>query len=355
MREAANKMQTTNENLFARNFYNRLRHAAQVEHQISDSVKTVAREALGRKKDEVSAGQMKAFESHAAQQDTNTKDIESLKNDMLGYLRRVPNEKYEAVTQDMEETKIIAELGDLSGFLRTALGLKSVGRAKQWGDQLDEWASSIQSECNSKGGEGEMDPDLMQLMVAMVRSAVAQDDLREQTQSLEKQKAAENYASEAAKLGATQGQLSGVVKELGEKTKFDDYKPLLAKVAELMKEGSETLSKPKTDEEVTSLQGTIIELLVPPDKKGGKQSQAQMQQMMQKMMAQMTKARTGGGNNAKAASGLGGIAAEGPAGKDKRNARIVDKSGGAANAGELPEEFRDVLQQYFTAIEEGAR
>ena len=94
---------------------------------------------------------------------------------------------------------------------------------------------------------------------------------------------------------------------------------------------------------------------MPPDKKGGSQSQspkmAQMQQRMQQMMQQMTKSRTAGGNNSKAPSTLAGTAAEGVTAKDKTNARTVEKSGGAANAGEWPEEFREALQAYFQAIE----
>jgi hypothetical protein len=68
----------------------------------------------------------------------------------------------------------------------------------------------------------------------------------------------------------------------------------------------------------------------------------------------MTKARRPGRNNAKAASSLAGVNAEGPAAGKKTNARTVEKSGGAANAGDLPEEFRDALQSYFQQLEERA-
>ena len=49
---------------------------------------------------------------------------------------------------------------------------------------------------------------------------------------------------------------------------------------------------------------------------------------------------------------LEGTAAQGATAKDKSNTRTVEKSGGAANAGEWPEEFREALQAYFQAIEE---
>ena len=79
---------------------------------------------------------------------------------------------------------------------------------------------------------------------------------------------------------------------------------------------------------------------------------AQMQKQMQKMMQQMSKSRTAGGNASRNASNLAGTNAEGPAGGKKANTRIVDKTGGAANAGEWPEEFRDALQSYIQSIEE---
>ncbi|MEQ1854654.1 MAG: hypothetical protein ABMA01_24060, partial [Chthoniobacteraceae bacterium] len=59
-----------------------------------------------------------------------------------------------------------------------------------------------------------------------------------------------------------------------------------------------------------------------------------------------------GGNNSKAMSTLEGTTAQGANVKDKANTRTVEKSGGAANAGEWPEEFREALQAYFQAIEE---
>ena len=77
---------------------------------------------------------------------TNTKDVDSISNDMAAFVKRVPNEKYEAVQKEMTEKKVVAELTELAGFVRQNLGLKSVGRARQWGDQLDEWATMLQSE-----------------------------------------------------------------------------------------------------------------------------------------------------------------------------------------------------------------
>jgi hypothetical protein len=65
----------------------------------------------------------------------------------------------------------------------------------------------------------------------------------------------------------------------------------------------------------------------------------------------MTKARKPGGNNSRNASNLAGTSAEGSS-SNKANARTVEKSGGAANAGEWPEEFRDALQNYLQSIED---
>jgi hypothetical protein len=360
MREAASKMQTANENLFARNFYNRLRHAAASEISISDGLKKLAKMTVGLKPDEIGAGEKKEFENVAGKQTGAVKDVDGIQTDMTAFLRRVPNEKYQAVVGEMEETKVISELNELATFINANLGLKSVGRAKTWGDQLNKWAEMIQSECNCKGGQGEMDPDQMELMIAMVRAAVGQDGIRDQTNELEKQKDANpNYTADAGKLSVTQNQLAGTIKALIENPKFakfmGDVGPVLEKSQELMGEVSGTLQKPKTDADVVSVEGIIIELLVPPDKKGGKkpkESMAQMQQRMQQMMQQMTQARKAGRNNAKSNSSLAGVAAEGAGAGRKANERIVDKSGGAANAGELPEEFRDALQSYFQQVEE---
>jgi hypothetical protein len=117
------------------------------------------------------------------------------------------------------------------------------------------------------------------------------------------------------------------------------------------------LRKPQTDAEVVGTQGTIIELLVPPEKKGSQSApQSQSQKIMQQMMAQATQARQSGGNNGKSDSSFAGETAQGAAiYGGASNARHVDKTGGAGNTGDWPEEFRDQLQAYFQQIETGAK
>ena len=366
MRQAASKMKSTNENLLARNFYNRLRLAASVEHQISDGLKKLAKATVGLKPGEIGAGEKKSFEGVAGKQDGNVNDVDTLRNDMTAFLRRMPNEKYQKVVSEIEEKRAVPELGELANFVRANLGLKSVGRAKSWGDQLNAWAEMLQDEAKG-GGEGnqEMDPDMMELMIALVRVAVTEDTIREQTAELEHTKDKNpNHADDSDKLGTTQNQLSGTIADIEANPKFAKFMSytgevvqLLTEVTSLMHEVAGELHKPNTGADTTSTQGIIIEMLVPPDKKGGSDSQsqspmAQMQQQMQKMMQQMTKSRTAGGNNSKAPSTMEGTAADGSTVKDKSNTRTVEKSGGAANAGEWPEEFREALQAYFQAIEE---
>lgn len=357
MRKAAKQMNTANQNLYARNFYNRLRAAAAAEYKVSDGLKTLAKDTVGLKPEEIVEAQKQDFNRVAVKQDETTKDVDTIVNDMTGFLKRVPNDQYEAVHREMQEKKVVAELTELAGFVRANLGLKSVGRAKRWGEQLDAWATMLQSECKSDGsGGGEMDPDLMELIVAMVRAAQAQDNIREQTQLLDGKKDANpQHADDSKKLATQQDELRDSVGQLREKTKFEDVKPLLDGVETLMDEVATQLRGAKTDGEVVTTQSTVIEMLVPPDKKSNNSgSMAKMQQMLQQMMAQTTRSRAGGGNNSKSSSSFGGELAEGAASRDRANARQVEKAG-AGNTGEWPEEFRDQLQAYFQQIEAGAK
>lgn len=358
LREAAKKLNTQNENLYARNFYNRLKAAAAAEFKISEGLKALAKDTVGLKPEEIAEGKKSEFNRVAGSQDLTTKDVGSIANDMTAFIKRVPNEKYEKVQQEMQEKKIVPELNELAGFVRANLGLKSVGRAKQWGTQLEEWAKMLQKEKppgESQGMPGEEDPELMELVVAMVRAAQAEDNIREQTDLLEGRKnAAEKHAEDTKKLATQQRDLSDVVGILREKTKFNEVKPLLEKVEFLMDETAGNLRQAKTDAEVVSLQGTIIELLVPPDDKSSEsqsQSQSKMQQMMQKMMAQMTKGNQPGKGNNKAPSPFAGTGTEGAAGRGKGDSRAVEKGTGASDAGQWPEEFRDQLQSYFQQLD----
>ena len=358
LREAAKKLNTQNENLYARNFYNRLKAAAAAEFKIAEGLKALAKDTVGLKPEEIAEGKKSEFNRVAGSQDLTTKDVGGIANDMTAFIKRVPNEKYEKVQQEMQEKKIVPELNELAGFVRANLGLKSVGRAKQWGTQLEEWAKMLQKEKppgESQGMPGEEDPELMELVVAMVRAAQAEDNIREQTDLLEGRKNAnEKHTEDAKKLATQQSDLSDTVGILREKTKFGEVKPLLEKVEFLMDETAGNLRQAKTDAEVVSLQGTIIELLVPPDDKSSEsqsQSQSKMQQMMQKMMAQMTKGNQPGKGNNKAPSPFAGSATEGAAGRGKGGSRSVEKGTGASDAGQWPEEFRDQLQSYFQQLD----
>ncbi len=378
MRSAAKKMNTANENLYARNFYNRMRAAAAAEHRISEGLKGLARDTAGLKPEEIAAPKAKEFTLTADKQAANTKDVDSIANDMASFVKRVPNEKYETVQKEMQEKKVVAELTELAGYVRLNLGLKSVGRARQWGVQLDEWAAMLQSDSNSGGGGGgEMDPDIMEFIIGMVRAAVAQDGVREQTLMVEEKKADNTrYNEDATRLATKQeevrGLLGGLLKKIildGLKpgldgplnaagpppaSKFADFQPVIEKTLELAGDVVKDLQEPKTDADVTGTQGTIIELLVPPDKKDGKGS-PKMQQMMQQMMAQATQSKKAGGNNGKYDSSFIGDTAKGAVAKDTTGTRRVEKAGGATNAGEWPEEFRDQLQAYFQQLEAGAK
>ncbi len=353
MKEAANKMSQVNENLYARNFYNRLRHAAQQERGVSDSLKKLARTTAGLAPEEIGESERKEFDQMAGRQDTNTVDVERIYNDLGTFVVRVPNEKYVAVHKEMEEKKVVGALAELAGFVRANLGLKSVGQARSWAQQLDTWAEMLQDESQSGQGEGnsEIPPEMMELMIGMVRAAQAQDTIREQTQAVQdRQWTSRRAGGEALRISQLESELADSVGKLRDKTPVQEAKPLLDKVQELMGDVSHELRAAKSDEENVGLQGMIIELLVPPDKKGGSKSQ-QMSKMQQQMRQMMAKAQKPGRGNQKQASNMMGLAAEGSGAAKKGATRTVEKGGGAANAGEWPEEFRDQLQAYFQNIE----
>ena len=59
--------------------------------------------------------------------------------------RVMPAAEDRAVDRDL----VVPELGELASFVRANLGLKSVGRAKVWGDQLNAWAEMLPRPQNS--------------------------------------------------------------------------------------------------------------------------------------------------------------------------------------------------------------
>jgi hypothetical protein len=344
-------MSASNENLYARNFYNRLKAAATAERQVSDGLKGIARETAGLKPDEIGADQKQGFNRVAETQDRTQKDVDHIVTDMTDFVKRVPNDKYEAVNKEMQEKHVVAELAELGGSVRANLGLKSVGRAHQWSDQLDAWAAMLQSQSHSQGqGGGDIDPDLMELIIAMVRAAQTEDNIRETTQLLEEKKTNVDYAAETKKLSSQQDDLYWTVDDLRDSTKFNDFKPTLKAAQDLMRDIFNDLSAPKTDPSVTSAEAAVIEILVPPSNKGAG-SESKTQQLMRQIMAQTARGSSGGGNNSKSSASATGESAEGAMARIRANARNVEKTGGASNTSEWPEEYRDQLQSYFQATE----
>ncbi len=352
MREAAKKINTVNENLYARNFYNRLRHSARQEHTVSADLKKLAKSTVGLRPTEIEESAQKNFQKSAANQEANTTEVESLVNDMGSFIGRLPNEKYGAVHHEMEDKKVVGALTELAGFVKANLVMKSVGTARTWGEQLDTWAGMLQSESNSKGeGSAEMPPEMMELLIALVRAAQEQDSIREQTQALDvRQWTEDNYVEDAGKLADLQSKLAASMAELGATTTIDDAKPLLEQVNTFMTDVALQLGSPQTDKATVADQGMIIELLIPPDKKSGKSSPA-MAKMQQAAKAMMAKGQKPGKGNQKADSNLTGVNATGVAVKDQGAARVIEKSGGASNSSEWPAEFRSELQSFFNSME----
>ena len=353
MKEAAKKMNNVNESLYARNFYNRLRHSAKQEHGVSADLRKLAKDTVGMTPEEIDSKVRGQFDSSAQQQDRATSEVESLVTDIGNFIARLPSEKYGTVHKEMEEKKVVAALAELAGLVRANLVLKSVGTAKQWGQQLDAWAEMLQDESQSGQGEGnsEIPPEMMKLLIALVRAAQDQDTLRDQTLALDARKwTTENFLDDAGQLSELQTNLAFSIADLREKTPIEEAKPLLEKVHELMTDAGLQLRSPQTDADTVGIQATIIELLVPPDKKGGKSS-PQMAKMQQAARQLMAKAKSPGKGNNKGDSGMIGDRANGAAAQGKSGQRLVDQATGTSQASEWPAEFRDALQEYFNRVE----
>lgn len=352
MRKASKKMDSANDQLHARNFYNRLRASAADERNLSGNLRGLAKATVGLMPEEIAEPQHMQFEATAAKQDTYTAEVAKIGSDLEEFTQRVTNDKYEAVWKEMEDRRTVPELAELSVALRASLAMKSVRRAAIWAQQLDAWATMLQKENRSEGsgeGDGEMDPALMELVIAMVRIAQAEDYLRAETGLLEAEKTGSQRRPEDMKrMAAMQDRLRTTTEELRASIKHDKAITILKQAEELMKEVAADFRKDDSSTKVSGLQSIIIETLVPPDEKND--SDSQMNQMARKMMAQATRSRSAGGNNAKSSGGAEGDGPDGASSRIRASARPVEKTGGAVNSGEWPEEYRDQLQSYLQAI-----
>jgi hypothetical protein len=198
--------------------------------------------------------------------------------------------------------------------------------------------------------------------------AQKQDDLRDQTDALEKQRADLGWDDAVGALSERQEMLHQDLQGLKNQASIDlgalqtfegierslalkltKYYPALSQADSLMEGVVADLRQPRTDAEVTRKQAVIIELLAPPgktddDEGKGKSEEEKLQDLMRQLLAKATH------NAPTTPDDAPTTPASFRSARAENGKRSPEKSASLAQT-DWPEEFRDALEAYFRGVE----
>jgi len=288
----------------------------------------------------------------AVREEEESRVIWIIKSDMQAYYGRRQEEKFRRIAEEMEELDIITQLGKLSGRVRKNLSGDSISRVEFWADTLDRWAEELVSQskcggCKACNGDSLPPPIVLEVM----RILEGEIDLRDETRSLETSRAAlehRKYEESASRLYQTQIELHertlavlDDIRALPEGARrFGMELKIIGLAAAAIHDAADILSQPSTGPEAIAAETEAIELLLQSkhiDPNGG----------------------GGGGGSTPGGGGDGdtnsvALALHGPGSDPNAHIEAREIRQMTGTTGErLPEEFRDGLEAFFNAVENG--
>jgi hypothetical protein len=366
LKAALQQMSKAGEQLAADNFVNRLRACASAEKQIGASVTEVLPKTVGMRREDLGAEVRKKVEGQESEQRITQKRVGGIATDMEYLIRRSKQPAVEKVRDEIEKANAIEQLGSVADLIRENMIAQAMQETARWEKQLTAWAEMLGSKKDGGGGGGggggQTPPELIELMVKLMRIRQQEQELREQTRALDETKAQNpEYAERAEALAKWQHQLREQIEKAPAEVNLPEA--IMEKLDKLfdatvaaMADARQLLSKPETGGETLGAETEVIELLSQStdqcssqcQQSGGAQMEALMQ-MMRRMFGMGQGGTTPGGNwsggTTSDPSGTGsGDASSGRGGRTVEKAGVQDSSG-------WPAEFRDALEGFFNALE----
>jgi len=355
--EALKKMNEANEQLLAANFINRLLKNAAAETDVSTKLTKLLPQTVGLATDNLPSNvKADVAEVHRTQTQTQKK-VRDIRDDLGHFAKRVTLQKYAAVHEEMQKTGIVDELGNVAGLITENKAALASEQAARWAKQLRDWAAMLVGDPSGGQGGGQCKPsaDALELAMKLMRIRQQEEGIRDHTRFLEDHKSTSTtYKESALQLGRIQEALHGEFRKIDEMIEGPPaLLAILDKVDQAMRDATGLLNKPQTDGETIAAETEVIELLSGACQQCAGQSGANASALA--MLMQMM----GGGAGANAGGSMAGgttdkpnLPSTGPADGVATPSRKVDKAGGR-DASTFPAEFRDALEAYFGAVEEG--
>lgn len=302
----------------------------------------------------------------------------ALQGEISRFFERTQKSEYGRVNSEMKETNAAEELFKLGGVVRENMGMQAMQQLAAWSDRFAGWADVLEpkSEGGSGGGEGgsqpsgneEMAERLLKTLLGFLRLREDEVTLREQTRLLDQRKdEGPIYFFHTDRLVEEERSSILSLDRVQRLNPLAMLTPVIGETFDSMKSVIDLLGKPETGEPTRATQTETIHLLTDginlineqarrQQNEGTGGSAAQEIAFLMQMMSQSPGNTPGrqpgqnpGGNQAGGSTDRAATTSLGETAGKAGTERDVQKASGFG--GQLPAEFREVLQNYFNALE----
>jgi hypothetical protein len=361
LKKAAQDMGESLEQFAVLNMAARLRALADRERTMGGALQELFPKTIGMGPDDLTpllANRVKGLEES---QGIVQKLAFEVKFDVGRYMENTGIEKYGKVAEAMEKVKLTEEFPKAGRSIAANKLAEAIGEVQRWAKAFDEWATILDDKKDGGGGGGggdcQMSEEAIEFMLAILRAAQGQEQLRRDTGALDTEKdQTQDYAAQAERLSVAESELSRTVGELAKKLRPSEARNIVENAEGLMEQVAITMREPATGKEVQADMASAVEMLLSlfeSNCKGGKCKSAGMMAMLAQKMGfnvGMGAGASGGGSRAGGPFGGSGGTVTGGAGSGGSAARGGDSVTDVAPA-EFPAEYRGLLETFFQKVE----
>jgi hypothetical protein len=109
--------------------------------------------------------------------------VGAIATEMEYLMRRSKQPSVEKVRDEIEKANAVEQLGSVAEMIRENKMAEAMQATARWEKQLNAWAEMLSPK--KDGGGGQMPPELIELMVKLMRIRQQYQELRAQTRALE--------------------------------------------------------------------------------------------------------------------------------------------------------------------------
>ena len=364
------------DNLQALTLSQRLRKVGKEEMALRIKIKDIIQETIGLTPDDLPERHTRANGRFTKSQGRTQAKAVELQGEISRFYERTGKGQYGEVSSEMETEKTGESLEQIEQQISSNISMLAIRNLGDWSENFEAWAKKLEppkkdddggGQGGGQGGEKKTN-DLMKLLYSMLRLRESEIQHRQQTALLEQQKSeVDIYTKGVGRVLQMHADSMLVLNRM----QFETVEPAmldpLQETFDSMEITDNLLDKPQTDLVTLEAQtgsiramSDVINLINEEIKRdSGQQGQSKAQQEMAFMMAMMAmkqqmgqgmkQSQSGGGSQSGGTTSQSASALSGDAVGREEGERAISRGSGAA--AKLPEEFREVLQDYFKAVE----